>query len=77
MKVGKTIIKPEIGHIVVFWREEEKGWKGHVGLFAGYTEDKTSIFVLGGNQNNMINIASYPVLAPNYGLLGFREIDLQ
>lgn len=74
MKVGRAIQDPEIGHVVVFWRGDRNGWKGHVGLFAGYTEDKKRIFTLGGNQGNMLGIRAYPVEALDFGLLGFREL---
>ena len=75
MNVGKAITEPRIGHIVVFWRVAKiTGWQGHVGLFAGYNEDKTKILTFGGNQGNMIGIMPYPVSSPSFGLLGFREI---
>ncbi len=45
-----------LGAILVFWREKEDGWKGHVGFYAG--EDKDGSFqVLGGNQSNSVSIA--------------------
>ncbi len=43
--------------------------KGHVGFFAGY-EPSGTIYVLGGNQSNSVNIASYPIER----LLGIRRI---
>ncbi|MEA3539570.1 MAG: TIGR02594 family protein [Pseudomonadota bacterium] len=47
---------PSLGTILVFWREKEYGWKGHVGFYAG--EDKSGAFhVLGGNQSNCVSIA--------------------
>jgi uncharacterized protein (TIGR02594 family) len=75
MTMGKSITNPEIGHIVVFWREKKLGWKGHVGLFAGFNKDKNWIFVLGGNQANQIGIKAYPINSFNFGLLGYREIN--
>jgi uncharacterized protein (TIGR02594 family) len=74
MQVGKEITDPKIGHIVVYWRESISGWKGHVGLFAGFNENKTAIMTLGGNQGNMIGIRAYPIKSASFGLLGFREI---
>lgn len=74
MKIGKEITEPKIGHIVVFWRESISGWKGHVGLFAGFNQDKSAIYTLGGNQGNVIGIRAYPVKTASFGLLGFREI---
>lgn len=75
MKVGKSTDTPHIGTVTVFWREQKAGWKGHVGLFAGYNKDKSQIITFGGNQNNMIGFYSYPVAAADFGLLGFREIN--
>ena len=61
---------PKIGDVVVFWRGSKNSWKGHVGLFIGFSEDKKKIFCLGGNQNNQVNIQSYP----SYRLLEFRKL---
>jgi len=45
-----------LGAILVFWRERQDGFKGHVGLYAG--EDKDGAFqVLGGNQSNSVSLA--------------------
>jgi hypothetical protein len=75
MKIGKSTDTPKLGHVTVFWREKKVAWKGHVGLFAGYSLDKTKIFTLGGNQNNMLQVRGYPVEALDFGLLGFRELS--
>lgn len=76
MKIGKAITEPKIGHVVVFWRGKLKGgWQGHVGLFAGYSEDKSKIIVLGGNQGNMLGLRAYPKDSAEFGLLGFRELS--
>jgi hypothetical protein len=50
--------KPQLGDIVVFWREKKDSWKGHVGFYIN--ETNTHINVLGGNQNNMVCIKPYP-----------------
>lgn len=74
MQRGKPISDPLPGHVVVFWRGQKTGWQGHVGLFSGWSSDKSQIFTLGGNQNNMLGIRAYPVAAFDFGLLGFREL---
>jgi uncharacterized protein (TIGR02594 family) len=74
MKVGLPVQTPKIGHVVVFWRGEKTGWQGHVGLFAGYNKDMSQIFVLGGNQGNILGVRAYPVNTAAFGLLGFREL---
>ena len=57
LNVGYSINKPVPGCIVVFWREDPQSWKGHVGLFV--REDNENIYVLGGNQDNQVNIKPY------------------
>lgn len=76
LRMGKQIILPnaQIGHIVVFYRGKRTSWQGHVGLFAGLSEDKKTIFTLGGNQNNRICIAGYPKESDEFGLLDIREM---
>lgn len=72
LQVGTEIKEPKLNDLVVFWRSEKTSWKGHVGLFISYSEDKKYIYVLGGNQNNQVNIKKYPV----YRLLGFRRLSV-
>lgn len=50
--------KPEIGDVVVFWREDPRSWKGHVAFFIRETKDL--VYVLGGNQSNQVCIKAYP-----------------
>ncbi len=71
LNVGTTIKQPKINDVVIFWRHKKSSWKGHVGFFISYSEDKKHIYVLGGNQNNQVNIKKYPV----YRLLGFRRLS--
>lgn len=72
LSVGTEVFIPQLNDIAVFWRESKHSWKGHVGLFIGYTEDRKHIYVLGGNQNNQVNIKKYSA----YRLLGFRRLDI-
>ena len=62
--------KPEPGDIVIYWRESPRSWKGHVGIFLGYSKDLTRIYTLGGNQNNRVSISAYTANR----LLGFRRL---
>jgi uncharacterized protein (TIGR02594 family) len=58
LTVGAPIADdPMIGDIAVFWRESPQSWKGHVGFFI--RDDGDFIWVLGGNQNNQVNISPY------------------
>jgi uncharacterized protein (TIGR02594 family) len=71
MNVGKEVDVPEIGDVVVFWREKINSWKGHVGLFIGFSDDEKIIYCLGGNQSNTCCIMAYSTLK----LLGFRKLQ--
>ena len=44
----------KIGAILVFWRGDRNGFKGHVGFYAG--EDSTAFQVLGGNQGDRVSL---------------------
>jgi uncharacterized protein (TIGR02594 family) len=71
LAVGSGPLHPEPGDIVIFWRESIHSWKGHVGIFLGYSDDATRVFCLGGNQSDAVNIADYDVNK----ILGFRRIE--
>ena len=73
LKVGEEIKKPQPEDVVIFWRGDPKGWKGHVGMFINYSEDKKFINCLGGNQNNQVKISPYTIDK----LLGFRRLSLK
>ncbi len=58
LEIGLPTTNPKQGDIVVLWRENKRGWKGHVGFYI--RETKTHIYLLGGNQGNQVQIAPYP-----------------
>jgi uncharacterized protein (TIGR02594 family) len=66
LKWGYPMKSPEMGCVVVLWREHPDSWKGHVGLWTG--QDDLYVYVLGGNQNNLVNISKYP----KKQVLGYR-----
>jgi uncharacterized protein (TIGR02594 family) len=68
LEVGRKIIEPMLGDIVVFWREAPTSWKGHVAIFI--SEDKFNVFVLGGNQSGSVCIKKYPKTQ----VLGYRRL---
>ena len=68
LKYGEFITLPELGDLVIFWRESKNSYKGHIGFYAG--EVSGSIRVLGGNQNNKVCYKYYPVER----LLGYRRL---
>lgn len=69
LNIGDVVNKPIPGDIVIFWRVDPNGWQGHVGIYIGETTNE--IFVLGGNQNNQVNVSKYS----KGMLLGFRRLN--
>lgn len=68
LNIGEEVICPQLGDLVIFWRESKASWKGHVGIYI--SEDKNNINVLGGNQSNRVCILPYS----KYRLLGYRRV---
>ncbi|MCT4629776.1 TIGR02594 family protein [Winogradskyella sp.] len=58
LNVGTSVVNPEVGDIVIFWRDSPLSWKGHVAFFI--KETKGYVYVLGGNQSNKVCIKAYP-----------------
>lgn len=56
---GAETTVPEINDIVVLWRIAKTSPYGHVGFFV--KKDKHDVWILGGNQNNEVNITKYPL----------------
>lgn len=71
LDVGVKTEKPEMGDIVIFWRESPTSWKGHVGIYI--SEVGNMINVLGGNQTNQVNISKFE----KSKVLGYRSIVLK
>ncbi len=61
LNVGRKTSFPVPGDVVVIWRESPSSWKGHVGFFMGFNHDGSEIFILGGNQNDEVNIQQFDV----------------
>lgn len=55
---GNPAKVPMLGDVLVFWRENIKSYKGHVGIYVG--ENDTQYFVLGGNQGDKVSIVPKP-----------------
>ncbi|MEM8762389.1 MAG: TIGR02594 family protein [Bacteroidota bacterium] len=70
LNVGIPVSKPELGDIVIFWRDDPNSFKGHVGIFLGYSQDHSRIYTLGGNQDNQVSESAYKANQ----LLGFRRL---
>jgi uncharacterized protein (TIGR02594 family) len=61
LEYGSEVKEPRKGDIVVFERGEP--WQGHVGFYVSSTivNGKTFYNIIGGNQNDKVNIEPYPV----------------
>ncbi|WP_234567985.1 C40 family peptidase [Rhodohalobacter sp. 614A] len=71
LTVGLPVENPEPGDIVVYWRGDPNSHQGHVGIFFGYSSDKSRVYTLGGNQNNSVSISAYPAER----VLSFRRLQ--
>ncbi|CAA0145938.1 TIGR02594 family protein [Tenacibaculum maritimum] len=58
LHIGTSTNNPQLGDIVVLWREKPSSWKGHVGFFI--KETNRYVYLLGGNQGNSVSIKAYP-----------------
>jgi uncharacterized protein (TIGR02594 family) len=69
---------PALGAIAVFWRGSgPSSGIGHVGFYRG--EDAASIWVLGGNESDMVQIEALPKSSSSFGLTGYwwpRDVPL-
>lgn len=61
---------PRLGAIAVFWRGSQSGTEGHVGFYVGDAAPGR-INVLGGNENDQVEIESIPISGSTMGLLGY------
>jgi len=68
LKVGEEVYVPKTGDLVVLWRDKIDSWKGHVGIYINSVN--TDIHVLGGNQNNRVQISPYPAVR----VISYRRI---
>jgi uncharacterized protein (TIGR02594 family) len=67
LNIGEEVVVPQLGDIAIFWRTSEDSWQGHVGFYIN--RNGTHVWVLGGNQSNMVNITAYS----GTQLLGYRR----
>ena len=68
---GIKIDEPEMGAIVIMWRESPNSWKGHVGFVTGWTD--THVTILGGNQNDSVSYMTVPRRGSQSQILGYRR----
>ena len=60
---------PALGAITVYWRGSPSSGLGHVGFYRG--EDANSVWTLGGNENDMVQIEALPKSSGSFGLIGY------
>lgn len=68
--VPVSLADAEKGDIVVFSRGNSS-WQGHVGFLDRKSD--THIWLLGGNQQNAVNVTKYAIVSKNGSLLGIRR----
>lgn len=63
LDVGQSVPVSESrkGDVVILWRGTKNGWEGHVAFLDHYNPVRGLVYLLGGNQNNEVNITAYPV----------------
>ena len=69
LRLPIEVTEPELGDIVILWRNNPNDWTGHVGLFI--SDDNDKIYVLGGNQDNAITIKPFY----KNRVLGYRKTE--
>jgi uncharacterized protein (TIGR02594 family) len=60
---------PALGAVAVFWRGAKTSGLGHVGFYRG--EDANSVWTLGGNENDMVQIEALAKDSATFGLIGY------
>lgn len=72
LDVGETIplSAARIGDVVILWRVSRNSWQGHVAFLDHHNAKRGLLYLLGGNQNDSVNITAYPVER----LLGIRRL---
>jgi len=69
LNLGEPIERfQQVGDVAIFWRGSIDDWRGHVGMYI--SEDKDHVWVLGGNQSNMVRISAYS----KSQILGYRRL---
>ena len=62
---------PILGAIAVFWRGTRYSGKGHVGFYRGESADGKYLYILGGNEGDMVQIEALPKDGHSMGLIGY------
>lgn len=73
--VEVPIAKAKPGDVVIFWRVSKDSWEGHVAFLVSYNAASGTVRVLGGNQSNEVNVATYST-SMLLGVRRLRTLDL-
>lgn len=73
LEVGQIIDTPQPGDLVIFWREKQKSWQGHVSIFLSEDPETHQIFCIGGNQDDKVCVKPYPAEQ----VLGYRRLTVE
>lgn len=65
----KSLGGPALGALAVFWRGSKGSGLGHVGFYRGELDGH--VWVLGGNEGDMVQIEALPVNGSSMGLRGY------
>lgn len=60
---------PAKGALAVFWRQSPTAGIGHVGFYVG--EHGSTLYILGGNEQDRVEIEGLPRNSSNFGLIGY------
>jgi uncharacterized protein (TIGR02594 family) len=60
---------PALGALAVFWRGSESSGLGHVGFYRG--EAGSRLWILGGNEGDMVQVEAFPRSSSSFGLIGY------
>lgn len=72
LEIGTPVDTPKVGDIVVFWREKQNSWQGHVSVYINEDSETHQIYCLGGNQDDKVCVKPYP----SEQVLGYRRLNV-
>jgi uncharacterized protein (TIGR02594 family) len=68
--MGVVVTEPEPGDIILLTNATGSSRITHAGIYTGFSQDKTRVYVLGGNQSNMVNNTGFR----SNLIVGFRRL---
>lgn len=71
LDIGVPVDNPEMGDILIFHRGAPDSGLGHVGMYIA--QQGNTLFVLGGNQSNKVDIAPFD----SANLIGIRRLTIK